>query len=79
MKPPKPLTPTELASLGAILLRHHLAEGRLAGQPVSEKNALTALCDYVERTVAARASGGRSAGAKTGAENGKKRKSRNRH
>ena len=63
-------TQTQLAAQGIEILRQEFIVGCYDGE--AEK-ALRALCDYAERTIEARKAGGKKAGAKTGAENGKKR------
>jgi len=64
-------TQTQLAAQGIEILRQELDfVGCYDGEA---EEALRALCDYAERTIQSRAAGGKKAGAKTGAENGKKR------
>lgn len=59
----KPLTQTEQAALGIILLRG-LIDRNQPYWPDHQLEALTALCDYAEKAITARRAGGQAAGMK---------------
>lgn len=61
------LSQTELAVKGVLLLRRRLDAAQF---PADESKAITALCNYTQRTIEARAAGGRKP-KPTSAENGK--------
>lgn len=68
------MSKTELAREGILKLRERLTLDADAPQrPISfeEEAALTALCDYAERAIAARARGGSKPKPRTSAQNGK--------